>query len=57
MELIRNGGAQFGLDTTQIPGESIRMALALVVAGPALLVFPFFQKYFTKGMTVGSVKG
>jgi len=40
-----------------IPTETVRMAMAVVVAGPALLVFPFFQKYFVKGLTVGSVKG
>ena len=40
-----------------IPAETVRMAMAVVVAGPALLVFPFFQKYFTKGLTVGAVKG
>lgn len=57
IEMFRNGGAQAGLEVENIPGESIRMALAVVVAGPALLIFPFFQKYFTKGMTVGSVKG
>lgn len=37
--------------------ESLRFAMAVVAAGPALLVFPFFQKYFAKGMVVGSVKG
>lgn len=41
----------------EIPSETVRMAMAVVVAGPALLVFPFFQKYFVKGITVGSVKG
>lgn len=41
----------------EIPSETTRMAMAVVVAGPALLVFPFFQKYFVKGLTVGSVKG
>lgn len=40
-----------------VPGESVRMAMAVVVAGPALVIFPFFQKYFVKGLTVGSVKG
>lgn len=40
-----------------VPSESIRMAMAVVAAGPALIVFPFFQKYFVKGMTVGAVKG
>lgn len=41
----------------EVPSETVRMAMAVVVAGPALLVFPFFQKYFVKGLTVGSVKG
>ena len=40
-----------------IPAESASMAMGIVAAGPALLIFPFFQKYFTKGLTVGSVKG
>ncbi len=40
-----------------VPSETMRMAMAVVVAGPALIVFPFFQKYFVKGLTVGSVKG
>ena len=39
------------------PTESFRYAMALVVAGPVLLIFPFFQKYFAKGMTLGGVKG
>lgn len=39
-----------------IPGENLRMALLVVCIGPMMLFFPFFQKYFTKGMTVGSIK-
>ena len=42
---------------TDIPSETVRMAMAVIVAGPALVVFPFFQKYFVKGLTVGAVKG
>ena len=45
------------MDLANIPTETVRMAMAVVVAGPALVVFPFFQKYFVKGLTVGSVKG
>lgn len=45
------------LKTEDIPSETVRMAMAMVVAGPALVIFPFFQKYFVKGLTVGSVKG
>ncbi|MBO5070667.1 MAG: carbohydrate ABC transporter permease [Roseburia sp.] len=39
------------------PTESFRYAMAVVAAGPVLCVFPFFQKYFAKGMTLGGVKG
>lgn len=41
----------------QMPDESIRMAMAVVGAGPMLLVFPFFRKYLVSGMTFGAVKG
>jgi putative aldouronate transport system permease protein len=41
----------------EVPTESIRYATALLAAGPMIIVFPFFQKYFTKGMTIGAVKG
>ena len=44
-------------ELANIPSETVRMAMAIVVAGPALVVFPFFQKYFVKGLTVGAVKG
>ena len=40
-----------------VPKESMRYAMAMLAAGPMLVVFPFFQKYFVKGMTVGAVKG
>ena len=39
------------------PTEAMRFAMAIIAAGPMLVVFPFFQKYFTKGLTVGAVKG
>lgn len=49
------GGAM--IYTEKAPNENLRMALCVVAAGPMLFVFPFFQKYFAKGITVGSVKG
>jgi len=45
------------VNSADIPSETTRMAMAIVVAGPVLVIFPFFQKYFVRGMTVGSVKG
>jgi len=40
-----------------IPGTSIRMAIAVVGILPILILYPFFQKYFEKGITMGAVKG
>ena len=40
-----------------IPQYSSTMATVIVVIGPIMIAYPFFQKYFIKGLTVGSVKG
>lgn len=40
-----------------LPQESCRMAMLFMVLGPILVAYPFFQKYFVKGLTVGAVKG
>jgi putative aldouronate transport system permease protein len=45
------------IDTSKLPNESARMAMCVLAAGPMLFVFPFFQKYFVKGLTIGAVKG
>ena len=52
---LREQGIEMG--DQELPSETMRMAMAIVVAGPALFIFPFFQKYFVKGLTIGSVKG
>lgn len=44
------------IDISNMPNETARMALCLLAAGPMLVIFPFFQKYFVKGLTVGAVK-
>jgi putative aldouronate transport system permease protein len=45
------------IDLSNIPKESARMAMCLLAAGPMLFIFPFFQKYFVRGLTAGSMKG
>ncbi len=59
IEFLTNSTNQMpaGFQVAALPKESARMAMAVLAAGPMLMVFPFFQKYFVKGLTVGAVKG
>ena len=41
----------------RVPQYSATMATVVVVIGPIMIAYPFFQKYFIKGLTIGSVKG
>ncbi|MDF2923040.1 MAG: carbohydrate transporter permease [Paenibacillaceae bacterium] len=58
IEFLTNniGMIQGNLDMSQFPSLSARMAMAVLAAGPMMLVFPFFQRFFVAGLTVGSVK-
>lgn len=40
-----------------LPNKTLQMAMAVVGIGPIVLAYPFFQRYFIKGLTVGAVKG
>lgn len=51
------GTVEFAREMRETPAESARMALAVITIIPILVAYPFFQKYFVKGLTVGSVKG
>ncbi|MFC4778716.1 carbohydrate ABC transporter permease [Paenibacillus sp. GCM10023252] len=48
---------RLSIQTAELPQYSVRMAMAILAAGPMLCIFPFFQKYFVAGLTVGSLKG
>jgi putative aldouronate transport system permease protein len=52
-----NIGSQAGDVLSKMPTETARMAMVIIGVGPIALTFPFFQKYFVKGMTVGAIKG
>ncbi len=45
------------VDVSKLPSVGIRMAIAVIGVIPILVVYPFFQKYFVKGIVVGGVKG
>ncbi len=50
-------GAAQGDLTAGIPTETIRLAIAVIGVIPILVIYPFFQGFFVKGLTVGAVKG
>ena len=55
--LLNNPTVSGAASMTKLPGETARMAMAIVGVGPIVLAYPFFQKYFIKGLTIGAVKG
>jgi putative aldouronate transport system permease protein len=48
---------QSGMALTAVPMESMKMAMTVIATGPMLLAYPFVQKYFVRGLTIGAVKG
>lgn len=44
-------------DMIVVPSETLKYAMCVLAAGPMVIIFPLFQKYFSKGMVVGAVKG
>ncbi len=45
------------ISTADLPTQAVKLAMAVVATGPVLLFYPFVQKYFVSGITVGAVKG
>lgn len=45
------------LTVADLPSQSVRMAMCVITMGPIILAYPFFQKYFVKGLTIGAIKG
>lgn len=56
-DFIRNSAASSNVELRDVPLESMKMATAIVATGPVILFYPFVQRYFIKGITVGAVKG
>lgn len=59
VQFLKSGvDASAAADLTQdMPCVGIKMAIAVIGALPVMVVYPFFQKYFVKGITIGAVKG
>lgn len=52
-----DGGASMQQYLADMPRESVRMAVAILIVVPIALAYPFFQRYFVTGLTIGAVKG
>lgn len=58
IQYVQQNAANAGVVTEGlVPAETTQMATAVVTIGPIILLYPFLQKYFVQGLTVGSVKG
>ena len=55
--LVQQAQNMPGIDVKSLPSETYRMAMCILAAGPMLFAYPFFQKYFVRGLTIGGVKG
>jgi putative aldouronate transport system permease protein len=56
--LLENADKLQGLvNVSELPSQTFRMAMAVVTVGPIIFAYPFFQRYFVRGLTIGAVKG
>ena len=60
IEFLTNNSASLGTTAVEqaakIPRDTVRMAIVVISTLPIILAYPFFQKYFVSGLTVGAVK-
>ena len=54
---LANATAQAGVPMPEVPQQSMKLALTVITIGPIILVYPFVQKYFVQGLSIGAVKG
>ncbi|MFC5403310.1 carbohydrate ABC transporter permease [Cohnella soli] len=53
-QMLQNNGAA---SVIELPQQTVKLALTVVATGPIVFAYPFVQKYFVAGMTIGAVKG
>lgn len=57
LKTIASNGGTIDISQVSLPQETMKMAMTVVATGPIVLLYPFVQKFFVKGLTIGAVKG
>ena len=57
IQFLINNASNIGADAQDVPSETMRMAIVVIAVVPIMFSYPFFQKYYISGLTVGAVKG
>ena len=57
IQFLINNANYVGADAQDLPSETMRMAIVVIAVVPIMFSYPFFQKYYISGLTVGAVKG
>ena len=59
VEFLKNATSDMAASLTNIsfPSESLKLAMTVIATGPIICLYPFLQKYFVKGITIGAIKG
>ncbi|MCE5344427.1 MAG: carbohydrate ABC transporter permease [Eubacteriales bacterium] len=57
MKNLVNAGMDVSRLSQNLPQETLKMAMTIITTGPIILLYPFIQRYFIKGLTIGAVKG
>ena len=56
-QAMNAAAARSGIPASDVPSEPMKLAMTVVATGPIVLLYPFLQKFFVKGVTIGAVKG
>ena len=57
IQFLANNDMAMSANTNVLPSETMRMAIVVIAVVPIMFSYPFFQKYFISGLTIGAVKG
>ncbi|MFD0716900.1 carbohydrate ABC transporter permease [Paenibacillus sp. GCM10027626] len=56
-EALNNLAGQTGIPMTELPKETVKLSMTVLVITPIMFVYPFVQRYVVSGVTLGAVKG